>query len=216
MSEALCVVCPTFRPSSSPRHPRTPQVCDRCRERLHDDLKAIAPAYAELDPAAVRGVSEILTRVFESKPPLNLNDLSLLCPGEDTPLGVLDFWVRDWALDLDQTPPQCTVVEMSGWLLTRLEWACDQHPAIDEFAGNIRDVAGALHVYQRAAEKRGYSAGRCPQHRGGWPCDTPLYLDPYDTVIECSRCHTKWHRRDGGWIHLRTQQDNARVEAAAA
>jgi hypothetical protein len=208
---ALCCVCPVLRPKGKPRRPDRGQVCDGCYERLSGDLSAIPEAYALVDSDPVRGTSEIRIREFESRPPLNIGALSLLGPGVDTPLARLDFWAQDWAGMLGQKLPGATVLELCGWLGVRLGWACDNHPAIDEFAQDVREVTGQLRAY--GGKQLGERVGKCPRTIHGNPCDTQLYVDPYVHKIECQRCHMTWSQEVGGWVHLRAQQMAAGVEA---
>ncbi|HEY6115303.1 MAG TPA: hypothetical protein VI172_05040, partial [Candidatus Dormibacteraeota bacterium] len=65
----------------------------------------------------------------------------------------LDQWVRDWRDTLwpDHHLPSATVDQLVLWLRTpigndrtRLDVACDHHPAIDEFAAEMKDLVGAL------------------------------------------------------------------------
>lgn len=213
MTEILCVTCPVLRPSASPRQPNTPQVCDGCRERLAADLTALPDAYALVDTETGRGGGELRATGFESRPPLNITALSLLGPGTDTPAYRLLAWADDWAGYLDHTPPEPDVTSTCRWLSTRLPWACDQHPAIDEFALDLRDLTGQLRAF--TGRDRGERVGRCPRKLGDQTCDTPLYVDPYVDQIECARCRMTWKRRAGEWMHLRAQQMSAGVEAAA-
>ena len=76
----LCVTCPVYRPKSQPRRPNRPQCCDGCRERMATDLAALPAAYAAVDPEPVKGISEIRTRAFESRPPGNIAATSLTGP----------------------------------------------------------------------------------------------------------------------------------------
>jgi len=175
-------------------------------------LTALPDAYAAVDSEPVRGMSEIRSRVFESKPPLNISALSLLGPGLITPLATLDFWVQDWAGYLEQDLPDAAVTTMAFWLAARLPWACDSHPAVDDFAADLRDMTGQLRAFE--GKDRGESVGRCPRHLGEERCNNPLYVDPYVDEIQCSRCRQNWKRRDGEWMHLRAQQMSAGVEAA--
>lgn len=64
---------------------------------------------------------------------------------------VLDFWVRDWAdLRGEGLPPLQAAGERSPagllarWLADRLDWALREHPALDEFAGDVSRLLGAL------------------------------------------------------------------------
>lgn len=208
MSDALCIVCPVFRPRSDPREPRRPYVCDGCRKRLAADLAAIGPAYADLDPAPVRSSSEILTRVFESKPPLNLNELSPRLSGYGTPRSILGTLCRIVAEDLTLDLPPDSITLMCEWLGLHLDRLCDEHPAVDDLARDIRQIAGELHVYERAADKTGERVGRCPRTRydDGDPCAAPLACDPFDSRITCPRCGASWDRDAGGWVKLRAAQ----------
>lgn len=57
---------------------------------------------------------------------------------------ILDGWVRDWATYRDDGPPTPSVRRLAGWLLDRLDWACRTHPALDEFAEDLRELRGTL------------------------------------------------------------------------
>lgn len=59
---------------------------------------------------------------------------------------VLDQWVRDVreALFPDHRLPPATVADLVGWLRHRVDDICDRHPAVDEFAAEMRDLRGAL------------------------------------------------------------------------
>jgi hypothetical protein len=59
---------------------------------------------------------------------------------------VLDFWATDWrgARAKGEGLPRPVVGEMCTWLLDRLEDACDDHPAVDEFAADLQDVHSTL------------------------------------------------------------------------
>jgi hypothetical protein len=213
VTDLLCVTCPVLRPNANPRRPNNPQVCDGCRDRLGADLAALPDAYALVDTESGRAAGELRASGFESRPPLNITALSLLGPGSDTPPAKLDAWVQDWATYRRTQLPPPSVYAMCAWLAEHLPWACDEHPAIDEFAGDIRDLVGELRAF--TGKDRGESVGRCPRKLGDSTCDTPLFVDPYVDEIQCSRCRMTWKRRAGEWMHLRAQQMTAGVEAVA-
>jgi hypothetical protein len=227
----LCICCPVLRLRATPRRPNTPQVCDGCRARLAAELAGIPDAYALVDAEPGRAALEVLIsgRAFESRPPLNIAALSLLGPGslrpaqdgcrwpqdqlgDPPPLVLLDFWAQDWAGIIGKELPGPTVTELCRWLGVWLTWACDNHPAVDGFAYDIRDLSRQLRAY--GGRDHGEPVGRCPRNNGGDRCNTALYVDPYVDEIECSRCHMKWKRKAGEWMHLRAQQLAAGVEAA--
>lgn len=233
MTDLLCVTCSvlrTLRPGQQPRRPNIPHVCDGCRTRLTDDLSAIPAAYVAVDLETGRTGSERRASGFESRPPLNTPALSLLAQGSVLPakegrpwpqdqlgtippLELLWWWCEDWHGVLSQRGmPGPTMASVCSWLLVRLDLACSDHPAVDEFARDVKDISGQLRVF--GTKDRGEPAGRCPRMNGDARCDTPLYVDPYVDEIECSRCHTKWKRREGQWMHLRAQQEAAKVEIA--
>jgi hypothetical protein len=101
---------------------------------------------------------------------------------------VLDQWARDW---LDTLPnigeylPAPTVPVLLDWLGKRLGVACDRHPAVDEFAGEVHDLLWAC---RRAA---GEVPPR-PELCGGVPCRRcdlmTLYRVPGSDWIECGSC----------------------------
>lgn len=57
----------------------------------------------------------------------------------------LDFWVVDWAEARGEgRPPIPSVPVLAGWLVDRLDWAIEDHPALDEFAEKVYGIRGAL------------------------------------------------------------------------
>lgn len=211
----LCVCCPTFHPDGQPRLPNNPQVCDGCRRRLATRLSEIPTnlngVYAHILPGRTGG--ERRTRGFESRAPFNLNAYSLIGAGWDTPLARLDFWVQDWARERRESTPDPTVRLLCGWLANRIDWACDHHPAVDEFTMDIIDITRSLRPFQ--PRTTGEPAGTCPViTRDNTPCNARLYVDAYVDVIACNRCGTSWHRRKGEWLHLRSAQSALEQESA--
>jgi hypothetical protein len=96
----------------------------------------------------------------------------------------LEFWVTDWADIRREGRPLPTVPRLAEWLLDRLEWACAHHPAIDEFAGKLRDIRNVLTA----------AAGRfdaVPESLSA-PCDScgtlSLFRDTHLERIACGQC----------------------------
>lgn len=58
----------------------------------------------------------------------------------------LDVWVRDWreTRAMGEHPPEPTVPELVRWLADRLDWACEHHEAIDEFAADLHRLRKAM------------------------------------------------------------------------
>lgn len=213
----LCVTCSVLRRLRSdqrPRMPETPQVCEGCRTRLAGELTALPSSlgavYDHLVPG--RGAGERRSSGYESKPPINLAAWSLILPGRETPLAVLEFWAQDWAGERSESVPEADTGVIVAWMANRLNWACDHHNAIDEYARDIRAITNWLRPYQ--PRTIGQPAGTCPRKPADRRCGANLYVDPYQDIITCDRCGATWDRKQGEWTHLRAQQLAAGVDAA--
>lgn len=233
MTELLCILCSIHHPhpTQNPRRPTQPPVCDGCRTRLTENLRSIPGALAgvrdNIEPS--RTGAERRTVGYESRPPLSIPALSELQHGSVIPskegtrwpqdqLGtvpaweLLWWWMQDWAGIRRESCPESPPGMLVEWLLERVEWACNEHPAVDEFAQDVRDLVRSLRAF--SPKGQGEAAGRCPRKKGEERCDTPLYVDPYVDTIRCTRCGTEWKRREGQWMHLKAQQNEAGVDAA--
>ena len=232
-----CVLCPVFRPVDKPRLPRFMPCCDSCRTRLRVELAEIPDLYAlipdHLEPETGTGVKVSGTRTPPL--PLRLDPLNLLVAGPkrqpvhdlfhdqygpQPPLVVLDLWVAEWIDTRGQgeRQPVPTITTLTGWLLNRLDWALDNHPAVDEFARETHQTLKAIRSVTQS-HRTGASVGTCPSMlRDDTRCDAKLYADPYVDSIACGRCGSTWTRRDSGWLHLAAMQawwvDNQTEEAA--
>ena len=116
---------------------------------------------------------------------------------------VLDSWCRDWAdvRDMHETLPTPTVVQLTAWLGNRLEWACDDHPAVDEFAAEMRRLRGGLAAVVGVKSDRVY-VGPCPITDDKGTCGAALTADPYLDIIRCPRCDTMWSRDKWLWLGM--------------
>jgi hypothetical protein len=122
----------------------------------------------------------------------------------------LAAWVADW-IDTGapgSVQPAPTVEILTGWLSvpTRLDWACKHHPAIDDFAAEVKEIIGALYAVN------GHAAAK-PEHMAGIPCPgltcdmMALYRTAGDIYVECDRCgrllnpeeYTRWLK----YLHLK-------------
>lgn len=224
--ERLCIVCPALHPQGQPRHPRTMPVCDGCRAAVLRDLTGLPDGYAQLRGVLAPGQAGKGRGApgFGSRMPANLGALDLLGPGAPLlseigwaetqlghlpPLVLLDQWAANWVelRDMGESQPNATVVELVAWLVNRLDWALDNHPAVDEFAGDMSVLARSLRIVGQRDEPLGEFAGRCPMvMRDKQRCGTRLYVDPYVDQISCRRCGSTWDRRKGEWVKLRGQQ----------
>jgi hypothetical protein len=132
--------------------------------------------------------------------------------GQISVASVLDSWCRDWAdvRDIHETLPKPTVVELTTWLSNRLDWACDDHLAIDEFAGEMRRLRGGLAAVVGIKSDRVY-VGKCPVTDDKGTCGAALTADPDLDIIRCPRCDTMWSRDKWLWLGM-----TIRAEVASA
>lgn len=190
-------------------------VCRGCRLRLSTDLTDL-PDLHNLLPAVTHRIDQLGQRVAgtpEPPAPVNIDVLDLLAGarignptlaarlhpedllGQPSVASVLDSWVRDWreVRDAGERLPDPHVHHLATWLHTRLDWACDHHPAVDEFAHEIHDLTTRLRnllALKRRVEV--LQGAACPT------CDTrSLFrtLDPREGAsdwIECGNCHRLW------------------------
>lgn len=196
-----CVVCTKRRLAPEQR-----QVCQPCRTRLADHLAAIPDLAGQLSEALEPGTShgQRVTGSREAPLPLRIDVLDLSLPGARPapvhdphgdqggmlPVAArLDQWVRDWRDSLwpDHRLPAPTVAGLADWLRHRLDVACDRHPAVDEFADEMRQVV---------ADLRGVLGLRRLRHRLPAPCPDcdmrTLYRDDGADYVECGMCHRLW------------------------
>jgi hypothetical protein len=169
-------------------HYQRAHVCDHCRTWLDELLAEIANLYRQIPDVLTHGTGNAGQRVtgsFEPPLPLRVDILDLTLPAnqgarrlyargllglDDDQTGtlsastILDTWARDWlTYGLAGWLPPATVPALVAWLRVRLDRACDLHPAIDEFADEMRDLATALRRATGGATIR-------PQRCDGVPC----------------------------------------------
>lgn len=96
----------------------------------------------------------------------------------------LEFWARDWADQRGERSPVPTVDRLSVWLVDRLDWACGNHAALDEFAGKLHDLRTALTHATGGFDPLPARVDRpCPAC-GWWT----LSHRPGENLIDCGRC----------------------------
>jgi ribosomal protein S27E len=190
-----CVVC-ARRPTEQG------QVCDADRQWLDRTLAELIDLYALLPARMVPGQTQgqRVTGSKEAPMPLRVDPLDLGMPARPgtihDPLGdqvgyvsvatVLDLWVTDWRTKIDcgDLRPGPTVVELIRWLRIWLPAACDQHPAIGDFAAEMKDTRTQLRAVAGVTEVRPeYLDIPCRR------CDLKgLYRLPGEDRVECGSC----------------------------
>lgn len=192
--EHRCITCPQLR-QGEPRVYERAHVCEGCRSRLRTLLAELVEYYAlvELEKGSAVG-----SRVSGSRTPplpLALTPLDLTLPphlaavhddhhdqvGEVSAPTILESWARDWQTYQWALLPPPTVVSLSAWLITRLEWACDNHPAVDDFAAELHQLVRALRPAAPPVEQK-----------VGVPCRdcemVALYRWAGSDYVECGNC----------------------------
>lgn len=209
-----CVVC-TKRP------PEWGLVCAPCTSRMRDQLRDLVEEYALLDATPGSSTGQRVSGTRTAPLPVRLDVLSLVGPGSanvhvdrrdehDDQIGELPTatwllqWVIDWRDYRGQTEelPGLSITAMTRWLEHRLDWAADEHPAVDDFASELAAQVRALRGVNRAGEPSDRSkVGPCPQQLAdGDTCRTTLYMHDRIDFITCGGCGAEWQRRNWPWL----------------
>lgn len=192
--EHLCVICMR-------RAYERAQVCAADRSRLPHILADIVDLWRQLPEALPRGqaAGQRVTGSREAPVPVSIDVVDLTAPARagtvHDPLGdqigytavasVLDQWARDFRDEMAfrQSLPEPTVPELARWLSDRLSWACDRHPAVDEFASEMVGQRGILRAILGLTDPE-------PDYCDGVVCKScdryALYRD--GKYVECGNC----------------------------
>lgn len=198
-----CPLCK--RPSPDGAH-------DRCRFAVDHRLGQIPGLYtalaAVLEPGRAAGA-----RVSGSRtPPLPVRLEPLSLRGRGGIITILATWETDWR-ERRGLPPftahadreqllagEHAVDAVTMFLRAHLDWAITHHPAVDEFAGEVRDIVHECHRAIGALDNH-LKIGTCPgDDNTGEPCGRKLYADPKATVIRCDHCNASWPQDK--WLFL--------------
>lgn len=192
-------------PCCQRRDPREGVVCDPCRNRLAAALWEVRDLHSLLTAALSPGQGETqrVSGSRETPLPLRVGALDLAGParrevegvsdaGRDQEGGwstaaILDSWVRDWAPALGEPLPKAEVPALVSWLSRHLRWACDEHPAIDEFNTEVIVLLYALRSLLNVSRKPIHLADPCPSC-----AHTALKRDPGGGDVICGHCHREW------------------------
>lgn len=205
-----CVIC-TRRP------PEWGMVCSGCKVGMRQDLQQLITEYALLDATPGASTSQRVSGTRTAPLPLRVDVLNLVGPGSAhvtdphgdqegdlPPLVWLEQWVRDWRDVRGQGEhlPSATMTELVGWIDKRLDWAADEHPAVDDFAAELGKQVRTLRGANRSGdEPEGRRLGPCSQILDdGRPCGTMVYLVERLAFITCRGCGAEWHRRSLAWL----------------
>jgi hypothetical protein len=195
----ICVYC-----QHPDREVETGQVCPGCAHRIACDLRDIADLYVQVSVYPGSGATGPRVSGSREAPlPLRVDALDLTMParggtvhdlhgdqiGHVAVASVLDQWVEDWREHRDRgerRPEPPTVVVLVDWLGKRLGDACDDHPAIGEFAADVRRLCRVLRMVTGDGPAR---PERLPAPCPG--CDL-LALTRDHAGVRCRACGEDW------------------------
>lgn len=208
-----CVICRW-------RQPYNGYVCGPCRMRLGHQLREITIIYPVLPAALAEHPDAVVDLTLPARGGASTNtvyDPDHLQTGDLPVAARLDSWVIDFAehLGLISALPVPTVFRLGKWLDQHREWACDSHPAVDEFAREIRQIlADVRRALSRDDSPTRYEA-LCPY------CHTKtLQRQPGGDWIECSGhdgCGRLWTEDEYGLLaHAAIAEEDLLTTAEAA
>jgi hypothetical protein len=175
--ERRCVIC-----QRRPYH--HPYACGGCRQRIARHLLEIGELAQVLPAALDQHHLDIIDLTHPPRGgagPITIHDPRKDQTGKIAVAARLDSWARDWITTLSnigELLPEPTTAQLVRWLYTRAMTACDQHPAIDDFA---RELGGIVADMRNAIDRN---------------------LTPVHYSAPCPYCGTKTLRRERGadWI----------------
>lgn len=121
----------------------------------------------------------------------------------------LETWARDWATDRHEGWPDPQVPSLCRWLADRIDWACHDHPAVDEFAADVQRIHGGLMAANGhfGAPPKSMTAS-CPS------CDGLYLTQEYpEGWIECANCRRLLNPEEYA-EYVRTLIEDAKENAA--
>ena len=214
-----CLVC--GRPSASWA------VCPSCQDRIDDHLAEIADLYALLDACRdefLMPANEADTgtngrgRRIDPPPPGDLEVMALL----DRRTGVVAM-LAAWASDVRETyglvqpaKPE-PLVELVRVLRAQLPRIVESHPAVDDFAREVRTTLRDLDAAVRGPLDRRVKLGGCPvvlpatDTAPAHACGHTLYANPISPVIHCRGCGSRWPRDEWDWLAAMIAVDDTRA-----
>ncbi|MFD7410639.1 hypothetical protein [Kitasatospora purpeofusca] len=187
------------------------QACRLCEVTIGQHLADLPGLYRALDDhlAPAPGPRQYTTGgPVEAPLPIHLEALNLQAAGGIAT--VLVTWVGDWCDHLGWAAPAmparpraqlAEAAEAVGFLRRNLLWACSEHPAVDDFATEIRQLHGAAQRITAPVEPP-HVLGRHPADPGAAEaCGGRLEMRPGGTTVRCTRCSTAWGPLE--WLGLR-------------
>lgn len=181
MNDAVVLSCEICR------RPSVPRVHAGCQGRLDTQLAALPRHYRALAAELAPGRRGTDGRTGSRTAPLPVNERVLDLRARGGIEGVVTTWERDVRELLGwEAPPfrgsiEQTVDGAVAFLRTNLNWICDQHPAVYEFAQDVRRLR---------SECDAILGGERPPRRipVACPCGTVLKVTLDTPGRQCSGC----------------------------
>lgn len=175
--------------------------CERCQHTMRLQLGEICDYQALASGNLVPGQGGD-GRATERTLGVNLAALDLV--GAFDAIAVLESWERIWREDFGLAPygpasaerdpaARATLLGIVGFLQAWLTKSCTEHPAIDEFAREVRNLHRSC---QQAAGHTQRTAWRvtCPADVQDGECGTQLRVsgEDFGGHVTCRGCNTTW------------------------
>jgi len=213
-----CTICPAR--GQQPRLYTRAQACEQCRIWLRDLMLQIPDLHLRQREALIpaRGAGQRVSGSRQSAPiPINVAAVDLQLPsrpwnprpkhsrdqvGYVSTATRLELIASDWISYLQPRrrthkgkthySMAPTVESLSWWLLRRVEWACDEHPAIADTAAEILQLHTDLTSQLLPTVDEGdRPPARRPERRSA-PCPScdqrSLWWWPNDERVKCAAC----------------------------
>lgn len=180
-------------------------VCQRCKSRMRTDLRDIVDLYALVSREIAKGAGGD-GRSTEYDLGVRISALDFAAGNDILP--ELEAWDRDWRAFFGHAPYGVasalnsnlrgqhiggTLTWVVAYLLTQLDQACDMHPAIGDFAHEIRTLHRNAQSATRSLPRSRWSV-TCPTDIRNGLCDNRLSGAGVDLEdhLYCNRCGTDW------------------------
>lgn len=180
----------------------TRMACERCEQRMRRQLDDLPTFMALAGDNLLPGQGG---DGRSSERTLGINVAALDVAAGFDAIAVLESWERVWREDFDLAPyglassarndgtQKTTLVGITRFLKAWLGKVCEEHPAVDEFAAELRTIHRQS---QQAAgqTKRGGWRVTCPADTETAECGSVLVVTSadFDASVTCKACRTTW------------------------